>query len=126
MSHDSATAVSYAPPALPAVRKITFADPSDALAEGWEDFRQKPSHILFLGIIYPIIGLLLARLTFGYDVLPRSFRSLPALPCLGRSPQSGFTRSAASGSKASIRRGGAYSAFFAASRGGPFSLWARF
>ena len=43
MTHDSATAENYAPPALPAVRKITFADLNDALVKGWEDFRQKPS-----------------------------------------------------------------------------------
>ena len=90
MSHNSATAVSYAPPALPAVRKITFADLSDALAEGWEDFRQKPSHILFLGIIYPIIGLLLARLTFGYDVLPLLFPLAAGFALLGPFAAIGF------------------------------------
>ena len=69
MTDESATAAAYAPPALPAVRKIGFADLDEALAKGWQDFRSKPGHVLLLAIIYPIIGLVLARLTFGYDVL---------------------------------------------------------
>jgi len=29
-----------------------------------------PSHMIFLGLIYPIVGFILFRLAFGYDVLP--------------------------------------------------------
>ena len=83
MTHESAPAVTYAPPALPAVRKITFADLNDALAEGWEDFRRKPSHVLLIGIIYPIIGLFIARLTFGYDVFPLLFPLAAGFALLG-------------------------------------------
>src|SRR5262245_14335346 len=32
-----------------------------------------PTHVIFLAIIYPIFGLFLACLTFGYDVLPLLF-----------------------------------------------------
>src|SRR5258705_1661713 len=32
-----------------------------------------PSHVIFLAIIYPVAGLFLARLTFGYHVLPLLF-----------------------------------------------------
>ena len=90
MTQESAPAVTYAPPALPAVRKITFADLNDALAEGWEDFRRKPSHILLLGIIYPIIGLFMARLTFGYEVLPLLFPLAAGFALLGPFAALGF------------------------------------
>ena len=90
MRQDSATALNYAPPALPAVRKISFADLNNALLEGWQDFRRKPSHVLFLSIIYPIIGLFLARLTFGYDVLPLLFPLAAGFALLGPFAGIGF------------------------------------
>jgi uncharacterized membrane protein len=52
------------------VRKIGFADIKDALAKGIEDFATMPSHVIFLSLIYPIVGFVLARAAFGYDVLP--------------------------------------------------------
>jgi uncharacterized membrane protein len=52
------------------VRKIGFADIWDALAHGLDDFAAMPSHVIFLGLIYPIVGFVLARMAFGYDVLP--------------------------------------------------------
>ena len=32
-----------------------------------------PTHVIFLAIIYPIFGLFLACMTFGYDVMPLLF-----------------------------------------------------
>jgi len=58
---------------LPAVRKIAVADLKDALVKGIDDFSAMPTHVIFLTIIYPVIGLVLARLTFGYAVLPMLF-----------------------------------------------------
>jgi len=55
---------------LPAIRKITTADLKDALSKGLADFWAMPTHIFFLGLIYPVIGLLLGRAAFGYDVIP--------------------------------------------------------
>jgi uncharacterized membrane protein len=56
--------------ARPAVRDVSFADLKDALRMGLDDFVAMPTHALFLCAIYPAIGLLLARLAFGYSVLP--------------------------------------------------------
>jgi uncharacterized membrane protein len=39
------------------VRKIGPADLKDALAKGLADFLAKPSHLVFLGLIYPLIGI---------------------------------------------------------------------
>jgi uncharacterized membrane protein len=60
-------------PAYPIVRKIGFADLKDAVAKGIDDFWVMPTHVIFLAMIYPLVGLLLARLTFGYSVLPLLF-----------------------------------------------------
>lgn len=56
--------------ALPQVNSIGLADLRYALAKGLEDFRAMPTHVIFLCLIYPIIGLALGRATFGYDVVP--------------------------------------------------------
>ncbi|MBI5129732.1 MAG: DUF2189 domain-containing protein [Rhodopseudomonas palustris] len=59
--------------ATPAVRRITFADLHDALRRGWDDFKAVPSHAVMLCVIYPVLGLVLARLVLGYSVLPLLF-----------------------------------------------------
>jgi len=56
--------------AQPVIRKISMADLRDVLAKGMDDFYAMPTHALFLCIIYPIVGFVLARLVFGYSVLP--------------------------------------------------------
>lgn len=56
-------------PAEPVVRKIGTADLIDAVAKGLDDFWAMPTHVVFLAIIYPLVGLMLARMTFGYGVL---------------------------------------------------------
>src|ERR1700720_794234 len=60
-------------PAYPIVRKIGFADLKDAVAKGIDDFWAVPTHVIFLAIIYPIVGLFLARMTFGLGVMPLLF-----------------------------------------------------
>lgn len=57
-------------PAHPSIRRISFADLKDALAKGVDDFMAMPTHAMFLCMIYPMIGLVLARLAFGYSILP--------------------------------------------------------
>ncbi len=42
-----------------------------------------PTHVVFLGLIYPIVGLVLARLVFGYDVLPLLFPLAAGFALLG-------------------------------------------
>jgi len=57
-------------PAQVTVRRISLADLREALRLGVEDFYAMPTHAMFLAALYPILGLLLARLAFGYSVLP--------------------------------------------------------
>jgi uncharacterized membrane protein len=67
----------------PAVRQIGTADLRDALAKGIDDFKAKPSHIVFLCIIYPLVALFASRLTFGYQVLPLLFPLVAGFALVG-------------------------------------------
>jgi len=56
--------------AQPVVRPIKPSDLKEVLAKGLDDFLAMPTHVAFLCVVYPIAGLLLARASFGYDVVP--------------------------------------------------------
>lgn len=56
--------------AVPAIRRIRPVDLMDVLAKGLQDFSAVPSHALFLCVIYPVIGLVLAGLTLGFAIVP--------------------------------------------------------
>lgn len=58
---------------LPAIRRIEFADLRDVLAKGFEDFGAYRTDVVFLCLIYPIVGLILGRLAFGENMLPLLF-----------------------------------------------------
>jgi uncharacterized membrane protein len=58
---------------LPAIRRIKAADLKDVLARGLSDFQAYRSDVVFLCLIYPIIGIALVWLTFGYQMLPLVF-----------------------------------------------------
>jgi uncharacterized membrane protein len=57
----------------PAVRRIAMADLKDVLAKGVSDFAAYRTDVMFLCVIYPLAGLLLAWLAFGHDLLPLVF-----------------------------------------------------
>jgi uncharacterized membrane protein len=57
----------------PAVRCIAPADLRDVLAKGLEDFGAYRTDVVFLCVIYPVVGLVLGRLAFGYGMLPLLF-----------------------------------------------------
>jgi uncharacterized membrane protein len=57
----------------PVVRRIGVSDLKEALAKGWQDFSAMPSHAVFLCIVYPIIGIVLAGATLGHALVPLLF-----------------------------------------------------
>lgn len=73
MAHGTAIAQDARGADEPTVRTIGVQDLKEALRRGLDDFQAKPSHLIFLGIIYPIAALILSRMTFGYEVLPLLF-----------------------------------------------------
>jgi uncharacterized membrane protein len=65
------------------IRSITLSDLRQALRQGWEDFKAVPSHAIFLCMIYPVLGLILARGVLGYSVLPLMFPLAAGFALLG-------------------------------------------
>ena len=57
----------------PAVRKIAVSDLFDALRKGFDDFGAYRTDVIFLCVVYAVVGLVLARLAFGMDLLPLVF-----------------------------------------------------
>lgn len=67
----------------PRVRAITTSDLRDALWRGYEDFKAQPSHILFVALIYPVAGVVLAQLTVSYNIFPLLFPLIAGFALLG-------------------------------------------
>ena len=65
------------------IRRIGIADLKDALRLGFADFNAMPTHAMFLCLIYPVVGLLLARLAFGYSVLPLLYPLVTGFALIG-------------------------------------------
>jgi Predicted integral membrane protein (DUF2189) len=70
-------------PGEPAVHTIALEDLRDAVAKGIEDFKTIPSHAIYLCIIYPLIGLLLFRFLFGYEMLPLVYPTIAGFTLIG-------------------------------------------
>jgi uncharacterized membrane protein len=68
---------------LPRIKRIAPADLWDALGRGFADFRAMPTHLVFLGLVYTIAGLVLARLVVGYDVLQLLFPLIAGFALVG-------------------------------------------
>lgn len=57
----------------PMVRRIGVSDLRDALARGLADFQANRTDVIFLCVVYPIIGIVLGRVASGYGLLPLLF-----------------------------------------------------
>lgn len=68
---------------FPAVRRIGTADLRAALRAGWRDFWGKPSHLVFLGLIYPIAAAAIALWSSGVNAWPLLFPVISGLALLG-------------------------------------------
>lgn len=66
-----------------AVRRINTADVIEALRLGWQDFVEKPSHYVFLCLIYPIVGGILITWTSGGNALQLIYPLMSGFALLG-------------------------------------------
>jgi len=57
----------------PAIRRISNQDVWQSLRAGFSDFQAYRSDVLFLSVIYAVVGLVLARVAFGSQLLPLLF-----------------------------------------------------
>ncbi|HEX4178861.1 MAG TPA: DUF2189 domain-containing protein [Rhizomicrobium sp.] len=67
----------------PAIRKIGNADIWLSLREGFVDFEAYRSDVIFLCTTYALVGLVLARLAFGSDLLPLLFPMASGFAIIG-------------------------------------------
>ncbi|MBX9455732.1 MAG: DUF2189 domain-containing protein [Rhizobium sp.] len=67
----------------PAVRTIGALEVFDALRLGWIDFREKPSHYVFLCLLYPVAGVVLMVWSAGANMLPVMFPLASGFALLG-------------------------------------------
>lgn len=83
MSNEQSIDYADSGPARPTVRKIDVSDLKVALVKGFKDFDAKPTHIMLLFIIYPIVGVILINLSAGYQVLPLIFPIIAGFALVG-------------------------------------------
>jgi uncharacterized membrane protein len=82
MTDDQPVAVPKAVP-RPEIRTIGLHDLNEALVRGLDDFKAKPSHLILLVIIYPLVAFLAFRIAAGYDLLPLVFPLLSGFALVG-------------------------------------------
>jgi uncharacterized membrane protein len=58
---------------IPAVQRITAADLRQVLRQGFEDFGAYRTDVIFLCLLYPLVGLVLSRMIWGYGMVPLVF-----------------------------------------------------
>jgi uncharacterized membrane protein len=58
---------------IPLVRTLTLSDLGTALRKGLDDFKAVPSHAVILCVVYPVLGIMIARMVLGYSVMPLLF-----------------------------------------------------
>ncbi|MCJ8518197.1 putative membrane protein [Pseudorhizobium tarimense] len=67
----------------PNIRRIEISDVFEALQLGLSDFNRKPSHYAFLGLIYPLVGVILAIWSTGANLLPLLYPLASGFALLG-------------------------------------------
>jgi uncharacterized membrane protein len=67
----------------PQVHAIGLLDVIDALRRGLRDFREKPSHYVFLCLLYPVAGIVLMVWSAGANLLPLMFPLASGFALLG-------------------------------------------
>ncbi len=65
------------------VRLIGLSDIKYALRKGIDDFMAMPTHLVFLGLIYPLFGIGLGALTFASNALPLLFPLVSGFALIG-------------------------------------------
>lgn len=73
----------HAGQAVPEVRRIGIADLRDALKKGVDDMGALRDDVLFIGLIYPVAGVVLAAAAFNYNLLMMLFPLASGFAILG-------------------------------------------
>jgi uncharacterized membrane protein len=66
-----------------AIRRIEVADVFTALRRGFDDFTAMPTHLIFLVLVYPVIGLVIGYATAQDDLIPLFYPLVAGFALLG-------------------------------------------
>ena len=72
------------------IRTISSADLNAALRAGWDDFLAMRGDLIFVGLLYPLIGLVAATIFIGGALLPLLFPIIAGVGLLGPVAAIGF------------------------------------
>ena len=72
------------------IRKIGPADIRESLKQGWADFLDKRGDLIFIGLLYPLIGFVAATVALGGQLLPFFFPLAAGITLLGPVAATGF------------------------------------
>ena len=67
----------------PIIHTIKVADLKEVWDKGLDDFKEMPTHLVFLAMIYPLVTLIAARAYAGYDIVPLVFPLLAGYTLIG-------------------------------------------
>lgn len=68
---------------LPVVRSVSPSDLVSVLKKGLDDFWAMPTHVLFVGIVYAAVGLIIGRAALGYEFVPLIYPLVTGFALLG-------------------------------------------
>ncbi len=72
------------------VRKISSEDLKLSLREGWKDFLSMRGDLIFVGLLYPLVGTITTAVTLGYDLWQLFFPIAAGISLLGPVVAVGF------------------------------------
>jgi len=72
------------------IRRIGMQDLKIALGQGLDDYWAKRGELLYLGLIYPVVGLVAFMVAFRADLLPLAFPLAAGISLMGPPVASGF------------------------------------
>jgi len=83
MSNQTQMTATGVPSETITVNRITTADLREVLRKGLDDFYARPTHVIFLCVIYPVVAVILIRAAFGYEMLPLVFPLISGFALVG-------------------------------------------
>lgn len=86
---NAASTADRSKPAIP-IRTLTPRDLNVSLKEGWSDFLAMRGDLIFIGLLYPLIGVVAATVTLGGALLPLFFPIAAGISLLGSMVAVGF------------------------------------
>jgi len=73
MTDDTPSGCTATTDEAPQIRRIDIDDLREVLRQGFDDFYARPTNVIFLGVLYPAVAVILVGIAYGYDLLQLIF-----------------------------------------------------